>query len=167
MKTFFAQKNKGFTVLFSVVVSALVLAIGLSIANITLKQIRISTLGRDSQVAFYAADSGSECVMYHDLINEAFATSSESDQAALPDTISCFGGEGNVEIDSLEDDSATSTITLSDDQGASGFCANVQIGKYDTNDDGYTDKTIILSRGYNLCNIDSTRLLERGIRIKY
>lgn len=166
MKSIFKKNNRGFTVLFAVIVSSIVLAIGLSIANITLKQIRISSLGRESQIAFYAADSGSECVMYHDLIGQAFATSAATDLGLLPGTIDCFGREGDIENVDTAELSATTTVDLRGG-GADGLCVSVQIGKHDTNGDGYTDRTIILSRGYNTCSEDASRLLERGIRIRY
>lgn len=170
MKLFFITKKhqQGFTILFAVIVSALVLSIGLSIANITLKQIKISSLGRESQIAFYAADSGSECVLYYDLIESAFATSSNSNIAALPATISCFSQDPTVDFDpsdpnQADDYNATSTIVFS---SGSDICAKVQIGKYDTDMDGYSDKTLILSRGYNTCT-NNGKQLERGIRIRY
>jgi Tfp pilus assembly protein PilX len=170
MKLFLPSKKQqsGFTILFAVIVSALVLSIGLSIANITLKQIKISSLGRESQIAFYGADSGSECVLYYDLIEEAFATSSNSNISALPPTISCFNEDAAVIFDPSDPNqantyAATSTIVFS---GTSGICAKIQIGKSDTDMDGFSDKTSILSRGYNVCT-NSGRQLERGIRIRY
>jgi Tfp pilus assembly protein PilX len=167
MRHIFNKKNKGFTVLFAVIVSALVLAIGISIANITLKQIRISSLGRESQIAFYGADSGAECVMYYDLVGDIFATSSNSNPTDT--TINCFGETVEVLFEPSDafSDRATSTIVINNSGAEANLCATVEIGKYDTNGDTYTDKTIILSRGYNVCTGDSTRLLERGIRIRY
>jgi Tfp pilus assembly protein PilX len=170
MNNYFAKKNRGFTVLFAVIVSALILAIGISIANITLKQIRISSLGRESQIAFYAADSGSECVIYYDLVEQAFGTSSLSGGATLPSTINCFGQEAVVIFDptgTANSQNATSTVDIRDTTSATGLCARVEIGKHDTNGDGYSDRTVILSRGYNVCENDPQRLLERGIRIRY
>lgn len=162
------KQQPGFTILFAVIVSALVLSIGLSIANITLKQIKISSLGRESQIAFYGADSGSECVLYYDLVEGAFATSSSANIAALPGIISCFGEDATVVFDPNDPSqanayAATSTVVFS---GTSGMCAKVQIGKHDTDADGFSDETVILSRGYNVCT-NNGRQLERGIRIRY
>jgi Tfp pilus assembly protein PilX len=167
MRYILYKKNKGFTVLFAVIVSALVLAIGISIANITLKQIRISSLGRESQIAFYSADSGAECVMYYDLVENIFATSSNSTPTNT--IINCFGESVQIVFEPTENfaDRATSTVVISNAGAEASLCATVQIGKYDTNADTFVDKTIILSRGYNTCNSDSDRLLERGIRIRY
>lgn len=59
--------NKGFTLLFAVLVSVLVLAVGASIISIALKQVVLSGAGRESQFAFYAANTGLECALYWDL----------------------------------------------------------------------------------------------------
>ena len=73
MKLTFAKKNKagpaprrGFALLFSVLISSLLLTIGLSILSIALKELAISTAVRQSIHAFYAADSGLEYALYHD-----------------------------------------------------------------------------------------------------
>jgi Tfp pilus assembly protein PilX len=67
MKKIFFKKEEGFALLFSVLVSSLLLAVGLSIFNIALKELAISTATRNSIIAFYAADSGREQALYNDL----------------------------------------------------------------------------------------------------
>lgn len=66
MMHFIKNNQKGFTVLYAVLVSSLVLAIGVSIFNIAFKQLVLSSQVRESQFAFYAADSGLECALYWD-----------------------------------------------------------------------------------------------------
>lgn len=61
------KNKKGFTLLFAVLVSILILAVGASIISIALKQVILSGAGRDSQFAFYAANTGLECALYWDL----------------------------------------------------------------------------------------------------
>lgn len=61
------SKHGGFALLFAVLVSSLLLTIGLSILNISLKELAISTSSRQSIYAFYAADSGLEYAKYKDL----------------------------------------------------------------------------------------------------
>ena len=63
------RTSKGFALLFSVLISSLLLTIGLSIFNIALKELAISTATRQSIHAFYAADSGRECAKYWDTKN--------------------------------------------------------------------------------------------------
>lgn len=70
-----AKKNKAFTLFVSLLVSALLLAVGFSIGNILIKQLTLATSGSGSQVAFYAADSAAECALYWDRKNsEGFST---------------------------------------------------------------------------------------------
>ena len=59
--------NKGYALILSIVVSSVVLSIGLSLLNIVQKELILSATGRDSQFAFYAADSGVECALYWDI----------------------------------------------------------------------------------------------------
>lgn len=56
----------GFVLLYAVMTSTIILAVGVSIISIALKQLSISTLGRESQYAFYAANTGAECALYWD-----------------------------------------------------------------------------------------------------
>jgi hypothetical protein len=59
-------ESGGFVLLYAVMTSTIVLAVGVSIISIALKQLTISTLGRESQYAFYAANTGAECALYWD-----------------------------------------------------------------------------------------------------
>ncbi len=58
--------RRGFVLLYAVMTSTIVLAVGVSIISIALKQLAISSLGRESQYAFYAANTGAECALYWD-----------------------------------------------------------------------------------------------------
>jgi len=60
------QKNKGFVLLFAVTVSSILLAIALGVANIALKEVRFSTSARDTNDAFFAADTGIEYTLFND-----------------------------------------------------------------------------------------------------
>src|ERR1700687_4944182 len=77
---------KGFTLFFAVLVASLALAIGLSIYDITVRELDLSSTVTQSEYAIYAADTGAECALYWDFhytsgganfgTNSAFATSS-------------------------------------------------------------------------------------------
>ena len=77
--------QRGFTILLAALIAALVLALGISIFSVAQKQLILSSTGRNSELAFYAADSGAECALYWDLRHDAFPTSSP------PTTITCDG----------------------------------------------------------------------------
>jgi hypothetical protein len=59
--------KQGFTLLYSVLISSLLLSLGLAVFNIIIKELVISSTIRDSQIAFSAADAGAECALYWDL----------------------------------------------------------------------------------------------------
>jgi hypothetical protein len=77
--------SPGFTLLLAALVASLVLSLGVSIFTIARKSILLSTMGRDSQYAFYAADTGAECALYWDLRHNHFPATSP------PATITCDG----------------------------------------------------------------------------
>jgi len=56
--------NKGFALLLSLIISSIVLSIGLSMLNITLKQLTLGTTTRGSEIAFQTASAGMECLRY-------------------------------------------------------------------------------------------------------
>jgi hypothetical protein len=58
--------KKGYTLLFAVLVSALVLAVGISLLDTTRKELTLTSGARESDYAFYAADAGYECALYYD-----------------------------------------------------------------------------------------------------
>lgn len=58
--------EQGFTLLFAALVGALVLAVGMAILSITIKQLTLASAGKATQQAFYSADAGVECALYLD-----------------------------------------------------------------------------------------------------
>ena len=58
------QHNSGFALLLTLIVVSVVLSIGLSLLDITLKQLVLSGTARDSEIAFDAAYAGVECAEY-------------------------------------------------------------------------------------------------------
>lgn len=69
-----AHTQRGFTLLIAALVASVVLALGTSIYELAQRQISLSSFGRDSQFAFYAADTIAECALYWDFRNSYFAT---------------------------------------------------------------------------------------------
>lgn len=68
----------GFTLLLAALVGSIVLAIGSSIFVIAQKQLILSSIGRESQFAFYAADTGAECALYWDIRHDSFGAEGPS-----------------------------------------------------------------------------------------
>lgn len=60
------KNTQGFVMLFAMLLTSIVLAITIGVANISYKEILLSSTARDSSYAFYAADTGAECALYFD-----------------------------------------------------------------------------------------------------
>lgn len=71
--------NTGFAILFSVLMASFLITLGISIFSISLKEIMITTSTRDSQIAYYIADSARECALYWDVKQGAFPTCLDDD----------------------------------------------------------------------------------------
>ena len=178
MKLLTQKKNQGFTLLMAALVTSLLLAIGFSLFNLSLKQVTLSSLARDSQLAFYAADTGIECAIYWDYkysgngVTSAFATSTTAFGTFPPTSgINCGGQDIAAQPwiinprDSLK--AYTSfNLTFSPDP----YCATIQVQKTNISspfNPAGPIQTIIESRGYNTCNITNPRRVERAIRVRY
>ena len=71
-KNAMTKSVSGFAVLFAVLLASFLITLGLSIFSVSLKEIMIVTSIRDSQIAYYAADSARECALYWDVKIGAF-----------------------------------------------------------------------------------------------
>jgi Tfp pilus assembly protein PilX len=153
-KTSYFQKKKGATLFTALVVTSMVLAIGASISSIAFKSARLSSIGRDSQAAYYASEAGLECAMYWVKKSEAF------NPAEPQMTIRCSNSNINVTRSSP---CAVGNCTFSfrvEFPGVS-YCADVRVVKGTTPN----PPTIIESRGYNTC-VSGVRRLERRVRFR-
>jgi hypothetical protein len=180
-----AQKPKGFTLLFSILVSTLVLAVGASVVSIALRQLVISGTGRDSQYAFYAANTGVECALYWDSIGGShFATSSDSTDFSGP--MYCLGiniadlinnGDDNygVPADKKTANQAETKFRLEfeeigPDNEEVEYCTDVVVKKEKVTNPTTSRsriKTTIISSGYNTCDTTNPRRIERGLEVIY
>lgn len=180
MMKHFLTTEKGYTLLFAVLVSSLTLAIGISILNIAKKEFLISTSTRDSTAALYAADSGLECAIYGDsgLINNirrnAFDT--ESDRTSL---LGCNVSLSTVQRSGIQTpDDGTGVFVFHAKFASEGSaCAVVTVTKsYQVKNGVSRLVTSIVSRGYNTgwkpdatianrgtCELASAKRVERGL----
>lgn len=152
--------KKGYTLLFAMLISSLVLSIGIAVFNISLKEFRLSAAGRESQFAFYAADTGAECALYWDFQHAAFATTSSR-------TIQCAGGDV---IDPITGSPTTvggqplgATYSFRLDFAPEPYCVDVFLTKLP----GIPRRTVLESFGRNSCDPTAPDRVERAIRVQY
>src|SRR3989338_6846016 len=144
----------GFTLLLSILVVSVVLSVGLGIFDIMTKELKLSGLGRESQIAFYAADAGVECFFYWEIKHPDLADSAFAYYDSNPPTISCAGNSFSIPAGS-NGPSGPYNLKLSDNS-----CAKIKVTK-----SGLT--TTVESRGYNTaCDSTSSFKVERAIRLE-
>lgn len=187
------KSQKGFVILFAVLISSLVLSVGISIISISLKQIILSGSGRDSQYAFYASNSGAECAQYWDYAGAldntgekivVFATSSQSNLSFDIGDVKCLGQQLVTSTDNGGNQNSPCASSINTDTGwcvqgdASSaktkfrikyadkpYCADVIVSK--SINAGGNAATKITSRGYNTCDENNPRRIQRALEFSY
>jgi len=154
------KKNKGFVILFAVMLSSILLAIALGVSNIAFREVTFGTSAKDANDAFFAADVGAECALFYDKslpANNAFTVGQS------------FAGPMNC---------AGSHVALVGDTGPSWSFDVVGLGSNGKSCAKVTvDKSIepitIISKGYSSDNIGDTSCtplsnsLERELEVTY
>ena len=180
------SKERGFIILFAILISAVMLLISVGIFNVVQKQSILSSFSRESQRAFYAADAALECALQNDL-NPPTVDGSQItmfpyfDDTGANTTIEC---SENNSITAYAVDSGSGSVSNfeiaygfnhqsglgTDDPG----CAFVLVEK--TLDDSVTPNqydTRITAVGFNRCdddglpNYDDPNILERRLSARY
>lgn len=157
----FKDKNKGLTLFVAMVLMGTLLLIATGIVSLAVRQSVISASGRESQDAFYAADTGIECALFWDVQNQtgisSFSTSTGS-------TIFCNQDASNPSnpIPTTVGGNAVSTFRVNFLPNP--YCAIVTVTKDYIND---ALVTTIESKGYNTCDPSNPRRVERAVRAVY
>ncbi len=150
-------KNRGITLFIAIIITASLLLISTGMVNLALRQAFLTSSSRESQFAFYAADTGIECAIYWDVRNpgySAFATSTQTNISCNGVTANVSGNEGDkIPIDPPR----PFTITFSPDP----YCAVVTVTKFDNG------ATQIESKGYNTCDPANPDRVERAVKVTY
>ena len=139
------KKNKGFVILFAVTLSSILLAISLGVANIALKEIKFGTSAKDTNDAFFAADTAIEYALFND----------------KPPSSSFLPSPGTLQ---------TWDFVVPNLGGGGISCAKVNVEKDNTNPPSTT--TRIISKGYNIgdpvtCSSSNPDRIERELKITY
>ncbi len=151
----------GFILLLAALVASLVLILGVSIFELVQKEISLSSLGRDSQFAFYAADTAAECALFWDVRFGYFSSSSPSiqptcDGVAWKPLLPATGGPDNLPF--------VTSLVIEDLFNPNGYCAHVFVTKK------AGGGTVIQADGFSSpCELidSSARTLQRSVELRY
>lgn len=135
----FLQKNqKGFVILFTIIIATIILMIGLGIFSVATRQTVLSGTAREAQYAFYAADAGVECALFADgLLTGAITYTNTSDPFDCGASILSVDGDG-------VSDPYTFDVDISNDP-ADRSCAHVTVFVVPG------QRKRVIAQGYNMC----------------
>ena len=149
------KQSRGFVILFAVTISAILLSIALGVANIALKEVNFGTSAKDTNDAFFAADTGIECALVNDKSGGSVFIDPNSP------SIMC----NSSTIVTNENPTTYWSFNISGLGSSSQSCAYVTVDK--TN----PPITIITSKGYNIgdttCSPSNPNRIEREIKVTY
>jgi len=158
MIKFFRKKKiqNGYAMLFAVIIVSAISVITAGLINATYKQMILSSLAKDSQLAFYQADTASDCALYADRVLRV------TNEGLFKDGGEWICGQADLTIKPVPESDNHSIYFSREDPTKP--CFKIDIKKIPS---GGKEKTTITSRGYNICNQYNKRTVERSIEINY
>lgn len=164
MFTFKIKKNnknkkysteRGYAILYSVVIISIIMTIAIGLSNSVNKQLTLSSVARDSQAAFYQADTALECALSIQFKHYPYPTDS---------TFNCgLKSDGSsVTLTALEDVPGSGIFRIVPDV-SSGPCFDLYVDESNPT----PDNRIIKANGYSECNSSSTNRVERTFEVRY
>lgn len=153
------KNKKGYAILFTVIIIGSISALAAGLANTTYKQLILSSLVKNSQSAFYQADTAADCALYAELVY--------FDEK--PDLFKNGGawvcGKQDLKILPLGDEFISYNIYPEDEESVNP-CFRINVKKFPPVDTE-TQGVKITAKGYNICDTNNPRVVEREIEINY
>lgn len=150
--------EKGFTLLYAVLISSIALTIGLGAFSLVYGELVLAGSARDAMIALYAADAGIECAAYWDY---NFMQAAVFDNDGTPDRIYCFGDTSGKLVGGGSTPEYTSAFSYTLTNGASVAVSVFKDQSFDG--DATDDFTRTLSKGRNTAAL-GPRTAERVLR---
>lgn len=152
------SRSRGFVAVFAMLIATVILVMVISITGTAYKETMLSASVRESERAFYAADTGVECGLYLDRIAGGVFVS-----GGVTDTM-CGDIAVDVDVDGL------GSVYNFDIPISSNSCAKVDVFKNLLIDGA--SFTQVVSRGYNtscddLLDLGNRRVVERKLDVRY
>ncbi len=157
------QKNRAFVILFAMMISSIILMIALGITNIATKEIKFSSSAKDTNDAFFAADTGAECALRNDRTDNPLVSFTEEGIY-----VNCLGNN-TINTTFNNNPKPNWNFTVSGLSFNERWCANVKVIKDNTNPNNII--TTIVSKGYNTGDpsacVQTENSVERQIELNY
>ncbi len=153
------SSSRGFTLLVSIILTSVVLAISLALTDVAYKQVILASTAKQSVFALYGADSAVECALYWDQKKNAFSYSAPLTSIVCNGQTMTFATAPNSTTVDAGTGIRTTTLYLPCASG--GTLAVMNIYK------SSTGVTSIYGNGYNTCNAADPQRIERGLKVGY
>jgi hypothetical protein len=158
--------NRGIALLFTLLIISVAVSLSIGVFNIIVGELEIGEGARESTEAFYAADSGVECILYWDLKEHAFVFNQE--KAITCANISFANkfirtSDANYRGSGLAATVYTGPACPAGDALilGNGSCATLKVIKFENG------ASRLESLGENTSNPAVTRVVQRGIEVNY
>ena len=156
IKKFKKNNQKGYAILFTVVIVSAISVITAGLSNTAYKQLILSSLAKDSQAAFYQADTASDCALYADRV---LGSTNPPNITTVATPWTC-GGQSS--ISAINGTGYTINPVTVD----SNPCFRITVTR-DTVVVAPLTRTIISAKGYNICDTNNLRTVEREVLVNF
>jgi hypothetical protein len=153
------KNQKGYAILFAVVVISIISMLAIGMSNTTYKQLVLSSLANDSQVSFYQSDTATECALYADNVLLMTTDTYSSWQCGKDNN----GDDMTFNVSSIPSGSRSDFNLSPTILGSSIPCFDLDVIKTGTS----PVETNIYARGYNSCDKANPKTVEREIKVTY
>lgn len=161
------KKQKGYAILFTVVIVSAISVITAGLSNAAYKQLILSSLAKDSQTAFYQADTAGDCALYADLVEyPKLLEPTPFGIFSTPDTPWPCGGLNLIIVPVTGGDLSSGYRLNPPEEDSLDPCFRINVIK-DTTSIPPLTITTITAKGYNICKISNLRTVEREIKITH
>ena len=164
----FHERERGYAMLFTVVVVSIVATIAMGLSGSAYKQVILSSVAKDSQSAFYQSDTATECALYADFklggpvastkIGSGSWKCGKDNSLTWKDVTLYLDTESVTEGNYIFSPTQGSAGTINLDRSS---CFEFDVDKSDPT------KTVVRARGYNNCNKKDPKTVEREIEVNY
>lgn len=144
--------QSGYALLFTMVILSIVSAIAMGVSSTMYKSSILSSTAKDSEMAFYQADTAVECGIY---------MAEFEGLANIGNTFDCGIDQNGNSMVLTKDSPQNNQYTFEPSSFTNGPCFKIFIDKSNSS------LSVIEGRGYNTCNTLDPKLLERGLKIEY
>ena len=162
----------------AVLVNSIIIVIGLGIYGIVFREFTLAVVSRESQTAFYAADTLAECVLYwdqkrdvlgshQDLADKMVCDKKDNDATAI--TLTLESGYPSTLCPGKQENIYDAVLTMQSSRNAKKPSADIMVDKKDSCDpsDPFSVSTELSANGYNNDTPGDPKRIERGLDINY